>query len=89
MKETSRHLEAYEYFFSLGDERSLIAVSNKFNVSVQSLCKWNKLFKWPDRIKERNNKIANKVAEKHDITAVEEKYKYRRLIKELENAVSS
>lgn len=76
MKETAKHLEAYEYFFSLGDRRSLQRVTDKFTVSRVSVSKWCKLFDWRRKVEKRDKKIADKVSEKTDKAMVKYKETY-------------
>ena len=54
MKETLRHREALEYYYVLGDKRTLQKVADKFIVSRQSVSKWKREFNWRDRIKLRD-----------------------------------
>ena len=53
-RESLRHSEAFEYYYSLGDKRTLKKVCIKFNVSAQSTSAWVRKFGWRQRIKERN-----------------------------------
>lgn len=57
-RETDRHREAFEYYWSLGADRTLRAVARHFNVSEQSVVAWSKSFGWQARIAEREAEIA-------------------------------
>lgn len=81
MKETLRHREAYEYYYSLGDKRSLRAVAHKFNISVQSTTKWNKNFNWQKRVEQRDIENAKSLEKKTNQTVVNTKADYRAEIK--------
>ena len=61
-RETPRHAEAFEYYYSLGDNRSWEKVADEFNVSVTSIQRWNDSFNWQARVEIRNNEI-NKAIE--------------------------
>ena len=60
--ETLRHRQAFEYYYSLGEKRSTIAVARKYSISESASGKWSKAFKWQDRVVERDEIIANGVA---------------------------
>jgi hypothetical protein len=90
MKETLRHQEAFNYYYSLGSDRSLSKLRGKLKSlkspydvpSLKSLQRWSKEFNWQQRIKERDAKISqqlNKVAEKEEFLT---RADYRKLIKE-------
>ena len=81
MKESARHLDAFEYFFSLGDKRTLHSVCIKFAVSRVSVSKWRKLFNWDERIDKRNKDIASKIAKKTDTSIIKDKAQYVNLMK--------
>jgi hypothetical protein len=81
MKETLLHSEAFEYYYSLGKDRSLVQVAQKFSKSETSVNKWNKAFSWQERIELRDIENSKKLAEKTDSTIVNEKANYRKIIK--------
>lgn len=80
MIETLRHQEAFEYYYKLGDKRSLIKVAFRFNVSVQTTTKWNKTFTWQERIQKRDNKNALALAKKNDTAIIRDKAKDLKLV---------
>ena len=82
MKETLRHSQAFDFFFSLGDKRSLAKVSRQFNVSVQSLVKWSKNFNWEFRIEQRNIESSRKMEQKTNRDVLNTRADYRKEIKE-------
>jgi len=82
MIETLRHQEAFEYYYLLGDKRSLAQVSRKFSVSVQSTIKWSKNFNWQERITERDEKNALALAKKNDTQLIRDKAKDLKLVEE-------
>jgi len=77
-KETEKQHDAYEYFFSLGVDRSYPKVAEKFNVTIQSVYNWGRSFGWAERIVERNAKIAKRVRQKLDTEIVDFKAGYRK-----------
>lgn len=82
MTETLQHKEAFEYYYSLGDNRSLPQVAQKFTVSTTSLKKWSGAFNWQERVLQRDIEIGKKLVTKTNTTVLNEKAKYRRLIQD-------
>jgi len=83
MKETLRHQEAFNYYYSLGNERKLSSVAVQYKVTKRSVFKWSKEFNWQQRVEERDAKISqqlNKVAEKEEFLT---RADYRSLVKEM------
>ena len=80
MKEKQKHLEAFEYYYSLGDNRSLTAVAKKFKVSINSVVKWRKAFNWDLRVQQRDIENAQKLKEKINLDVVNTKADYRKTI---------
>lgn len=80
-RETMRHLEAFEYYFSLGDDRTYKLVAEKFNVTPASVQRWATDFKWLMRVTEREHHIALKIARDNDKQIYEDKKAYRKIIK--------
>jgi len=81
LKETLRHREALEYYYSLGQKRSLTLVAHKFNVSKQSVTKWNKNFNWQKRVELRDIENAKLLEKKTNKAVVNTKADYRTEIK--------
>jgi len=50
MKEKLKHKEAFEYYYSLGENRGLRKVAQKFNKTLTAVANWSKAFNWQDRI---------------------------------------
>lgn len=76
-KEKTRHLDAYEYYFALGDKRSSNAVAKKFKVCVHTIYKWRINFKWDKRVDKRNKSIAKRVEQQVDTGIVKSKITHR------------
>lgn len=82
MKETLQHKEAFEYYYSLGENRGYREVAQKFNTSLTTLAKWGKAFNWQERVTQRDIEISKQLEKKTNTTVLNEKANYRRLIKE-------
>lgn len=82
MKETKRHGDAFDYYYSLGQTRSCQQVGIKFAVSRNSVQKWKKAFNWDERVIQRDLEINKKVEEKTNKAIVNTKADYRAGIKE-------
>lgn len=80
-KETLRHREAFEYYYSLGNDRNMKKVAEKFNVSVRAVNTWGMSFEWQERINQRDIEIGKKLEAKTVDLVVNEKAKYRKVIK--------
>jgi len=50
--ERSHHYHAFEVYRDLGYGRSYREVARQIGSSAQSVCKWAKIYKWEDRLKE-------------------------------------
>lgn len=64
MRETFRHQEAFNYYYSLGDDRNLSKVADMFGVSTTSAKKWSKAFGWQERIGKRDAMNARRLEER-------------------------
>ena len=82
MVESLRMKEAFEYYYSLGDKRSLQQVAKKFTVSETSARKWSAAFNWQERVVQRDIEISKGLEKKTNTTILNEKANYRRIIKE-------
>lgn len=80
MIETLRHKEAFEYYYKLGANRTLVQVAAQFNVSEQSTTKWNTSFGWQERVIKRDIKNAIAIAEQNDKAIVRDKAKDLKLV---------
>lgn len=83
MKEKLKHKEAFEYYYSLGDKRTLKKVSLQYACSVPGVKKWSKAFNWQDRIELRDINNGKKLEAKTDKAIVNSKADYRALIKKV------
>ena len=83
MKETLKHCEAFEYYYSLGAKRNFKLVESKFKVSNMSVARWSKAFNWQERIEQRDIGNAKKLEAKIDKAIVNSRAEYRTLIKKV------
>lgn len=81
MKETLRHIEAFEYYYALGSARSLSKVAKQFKVAVQTVHRWNDRLNWQEKLEERDVEIAELLQAECKNEAVMSKLKYRKVIK--------
>ena len=89
MKETLKHKEAFEYYYSLGDTRALPQVSQKFKVSLVTAKRWSAAFNWQERVEQRDIENAKKLEEKTDTAVVATKANYRKEIKSSLNVIKA
>lgn len=80
MIETLRHQEAFEYYYSLGEARTLPQVSQKSKAALVTVKRWSKAFNWQERVQERDNKNAKALAKKTDNLIVRDKTKDLKLV---------
>ena len=81
MKETLKHKEAFNYYYSLGDKRGLRAVAQKFNTSLTSLAKWSVDFGWQARVDELDQEIIKSLEKQLKNEFVKDKLHYYNLVK--------
>ena len=79
-KETLKHQEAFDFYYSLGDNRSYAKVADKFNVTIGTVTKWAGSFSWQRRIVERDRKIALQIKREMDKQILQDKKNYRKII---------
>jgi len=52
--ESSIHREAFEYYYSLGNERSVEAVAEKYDCLPDTVRKWRRKYLWDERVSQRD-----------------------------------
>lgn len=80
MIETLRDKEAFEYYYSLGAERNLEKVSQKYSVSVPAVKKWSKNFNWQFRVEQRDIENGKKIEQKTNNEVINAKADFRKTI---------
>ena len=89
MRETLRHQEAFDFYYSLGNNRTIAATARHYSVSRGSVFTWSRKFNWQERIRERDASIAKKVQDITDADIVKEKSALLKMVKKtLDNANS-
>ena len=83
MKETLRHKQAFEHYYSLGENRGLRKVVQKFNITLTAVANWNKAFNWQERVGQRDIENAKKLETEVNKAVVSSKADYRALIKKV------
>lgn len=73
--------EAFEYYYSLGGERNLEKVAEKFNKSVRTVYGWSSAFNWQERVQQYDIEASRRMREQTIQSVVEEKANYRKIIK--------
>jgi len=79
-KEQAHMAEAFEYYYSLGQDRGYRKVAQQFNVSLTTVSKWAKAFNWQSRLEERDHKVAKELERKTTTTIVNQKANYRKIL---------
>ena len=85
MNETIRHIEAFDYYYSLGGTPTVsncTRVAEKFHISQRTFWNWYKKFNWSNRIEQRNIELANKLERKTNKIILNTKADYRKEIKQ-------
>lgn len=80
-KENEVTLRAFEYYYSLGENRSLKQVAKKFGRKVGSIEHWSSSLGWADRIRERDLQIASEIAGEGFAQALEVNKTILRIVK--------
>lgn len=64
--ETQRQAEAFDYYYTLGDDRNYTKVAEKYGVSKQAVRGWALKFNWDSRINERERKLIDEMFARTD-----------------------
>lgn len=81
MKENPERLRAFDYYFLLGDERSIEAVALKFTRNVNTVYKWGRDLLWKERVEQRDIEVSRRLERKTDNLIIDAKAEYRSEIK--------
>lgn len=77
MQETLKHREAFDYYYSLKDKRSLLQVARKMGVSTTSVGRWSGAHGWQNQIAKRDAKVGTAISEKVDKQIVKQSVDHR------------
>lgn len=74
-RESLRHKEAFEFYYGLGQGRSLEQVRLRFGVSDVAVQNWSSQFGWMARVVERDHEVGEKLAAetKTDVARMKER----------------
>ena len=75
------HIEAFEYYYALGNDRTCALVGKKFNKNPRTISQWCSKFNWVERVKMRDIEVSKKLVEKTTNAIIDEKANYRKVIK--------
>ena len=76
MKETAKHLEAFEQYYQYSEDRSLARLAADCHIATATAKMWSKAFNWQERIQERDKANALQVQARVDKHIVAKKAKY-------------
>lgn len=65
-KETLKHIEAFNLYYEMGDQRSYDKVANALGVNRGTITKWAVAFDWQRRVVERDHEIGERLARETD-----------------------
>lgn len=66
-EETKLHIQAFEYYYSLGIVRSITKVAAKFKVCNHAVAEWSTSFQWQKRIQQRNAEVSGIMLDENSI----------------------
>ncbi len=55
------HTQAFEYYYALGDKRTLDQVAEKFDIAIGSARSWCSKFGWQKRVVDREREVASRL----------------------------
>lgn len=82
-KETMQAIQAFEYYYSLGDGRTYKAVADHFGIKPSQVGLWASSFSWQRRVAERNADIALKMQRQTDRQILQDQKDYRKILRAL------
>ncbi len=80
-KESSIQREAFDFYYGLGEKRSLKAVAIHFKRSERTVAGWSRSFNWVDRCSQRA--LEEKNGKEKEAVVLDVKTRYRRLFNNL------
>ncbi len=80
MKETLRHAEAFDYYYSLSDKRSLIKVAEHTGCALRTISNWSKQHTWRSRVQQRDIDNSRRLEKKTDNHIINARAMYREQI---------
>ena len=80
-KERLRHIQAFETYYALGDDRSFTQLGLKISVHRRTIQLWSVSFEWDKRIETRDDKIAIRLRQATDRSILEQRIIYLDIIR--------
>jgi hypothetical protein len=81
--DTLERKEAFEYYYSLGEERSLQKTAEFTGKGFATIKRWSRSLNWTERVKQRDLELASKLEKKTNHTILTSKVEYRGAIRSL------
>ncbi len=81
MKETLKHQEAFNCYYSLGPKRGYTEVARNLAVSRTAVAEWGRAFAWQERVEQRDAENARRLEEKTNDSVVATKANYRKIVR--------
>ncbi len=75
--ETKRHIEAFDFYYSMGADRNHAAVAERYKVGKRAVERWSRSFNWQERVAQRDIENGRKIMAKTDRGVVNTKADYR------------
>lgn len=82
MLETREHKTAFNAYYLMGADRSLVSVADQCGVSERTVARWSTEFSWQERITLKDIDLSRKTEEVLDDAVVNTRADYRKMIKE-------
>lgn len=82
-EETMDMREAFEVYYNLGEKRSMGEVAKIIGKNKATVARYSRSFNWTKRVKDRDEKVHEAIAQKSIETNVLSKVAYRSMIREL------
>lgn len=54
MRETAKHIQAFEKYYGMGNTRTLASLADHFGITERTAKQWSREFHWQDRIAQRD-----------------------------------
>lgn len=83
MKETLKRKEAFDFYYSLGADRTLLAVALRFGNGKRTVEGWSKELNWQGRVLQRDLEIGKKLEERTNKAVLDSKAEYRNDIQKI------
>lgn len=78
--EELQHIEAFEYYYSLGSDRGYEKVSKKFNLPCKLVENWGARYKWKDKLRARQKRISDEIEKRAVFDATKTKLNFKNKI---------